>query len=94
MKRIIFVLTIIFMVFLISERSPSTGSNYNIPEGVYIKLINEFYNALKSSKDVTYSNDTSLEYLRQIAINTKFMVETNLQILRQQEQIIKLLEKK
>jgi hypothetical protein len=31
-------------------------------------------------------------HLRQIAISTRFMVETNLQILRQQEKMIELLE--
>jgi hypothetical protein len=67
---------------------------YNIPEGVYIKLTKDFYDAIKNSSDVTYSNDPSVEYLRQIAISAKFMVETNIQILKQQERIIQLLEKR
>ena len=68
---------------------------YKLPEGVYIELTKEFYEALKAgdtSSGKTYSNDMSQEYLRQIAVSTKFMVESNLQILRNQEKIIRLLE--
>ncbi|MFC1823543.1 hypothetical protein ACFL9T_12605 [Thermodesulfobacteriota bacterium] len=66
-----------------------------LPDGVYMILTQDFYKTLKeegggSSK--VYSNDHSDLYLRQIAVSTKFMVETNLQILRQQEEIRKLLQ--
>ena len=66
-----------------------------IPEGIYIELTEEFYEALRNNGyggSKTYSNDPSKDYLKQIAISTRFMVETNLQILRQQEKIIQLLE--
>lgn len=66
-----------------------------IPEGVYINLTQEFYEALRNNGyegSKTYSNDPSTDYLKQIAISTRFMVETNLQILRHQEKMIRLLE--
>jgi hypothetical protein len=67
----------------------------HIPEGVYIELTEEFYEALRNNSyggSKTYSNDPSKDYLKQIAISTRFMVETNLQILRHQEKMIRLLE--
>ena len=63
-----------------------------LPEGVYMKLDREFYESLRGN-DKTYSNNKSTEYLREISISTRFTVETNLQIIKQQEQIIRLLEK-
>ena len=65
------------------------------PGGIYIEITKDFYEALRGegqSGVKTYTNDPSIEYLRQIAISSKFMVETNLQILKQQERIIQLLE--
>ena len=60
-----------------------------VPEGVYIDLTRDFYEALKrdGGDSKVYSNDPSDQYLRQIAVSAKFMVETNLQILKQQEEI-------
>jgi len=66
-----------------------------IPKGVYIDLNKEFYEALKNSGaggTKTISNNPSVEYLKQIAVSTRFMVESNLRILEQQEKIIQLLE--
>ena len=66
-----------------------------IPEGVYIELTDEFYEALRNNGyggSKTYSNDPSKDYLKQIAISTRYMVETNLQILKHQEKMIQLLE--
>ena len=71
------------------------GNKYQIPEGVYIKLTQDFYEALKndgSRGTKVYTNDPSDEYLQQIAISTKFMVETNLEILKQQEKMNQLLD--
>ncbi len=65
-----------------------------VPEGVYIKMTKDFYEALKgenSAKVKIYSNDPSDEYLRKIAIATRAMVETNLQILKQQGKMVELL---
>jgi hypothetical protein len=65
-----------------------------IPEGVYIKLTKDFYEALKnegSQGTKVYSNNPSSDHLKEIAISTRFMVETNLEILKQQERINQLL---
>jgi len=70
------------------------GSKIPIPEGVYIELTKDFYEALRdegSGGTRNYSNDPSLDYLKEISISSRFMVETNLQILRHQERIIQLL---
>ena len=71
------------------------GNRYQIPEGVYIKLTKDFYEALKnggSGGAKVYTNDPSDEYLKQIAISAKFMVETNLEILKQQERMNQMLD--
>ena len=70
-------------------------SKIDIPEGVYIDLDRDFYEALQqgtSGGEKVYSNSMDNEYLRQIAVSTKFAVETNLRILRQQERMIQLLQ--
>ena len=74
--------------------SQDTGHKNYLPEGIYIELTKDFYEALRgegSKGTKVYTNDPSNEYLKQIAISTRFMVETNLQILKQQETIIQLL---
>lgn len=60
---------------------------------LYMELTEDFYHALKAENDKHYTTDKSSEYLRQIAVSSRFMVESNLQILNRQEQIIKLLKK-
>jgi hypothetical protein len=72
-----------------------SGSNTQVPNGVYLKLTKDFYEALKnegSGGAKVYSNDPSSEYLKQIAVSTHFMVETNLEILKQQETMNRLLD--
>ncbi len=72
-----------------SPRSP-------IPEGVYLELTKDFYEALREdtgrSKTV-YTNDPSAEHLKEIAVSARFMVRTNLEILKQQEEMIRLLRR-
>lgn len=71
------------------------ASDKRLPEGVYIELTKDFYEALKGGDTggvKVYTNDPSSQYLREIAISTRFMVETNLRILQQQEKMIQLLE--
>lgn len=63
--------------------------------GIYLELTEEFYRSLRDGnleEGRQYSNQVSDEYLRQIAVSSRFMVETNLKILEQQEKIIQLLE--
>jgi len=60
----------------------------------HIELTESFYRALQNESagsDRSYSTGNSDDYLRQIAISTKFMVETNIQIIKQQEKMIELL---
>ncbi len=83
---------ILCMPVLLSAQD--AGNKYQIPEGVYIKLTKDFYEALKNEGaggTKVYTNDPSDEYLKQIAISTKFMVETNLEILKQQESMNQML---
>jgi len=71
------------------------GSSGRLPEGVYVEMTKEFYEALRnegSRGTKIYSNDPSGEYLRQIAVSARFMVETNLQILKQQERMLQMLQ--
>ncbi len=66
-----------------------------VPRGVTIELTKDFYETLRDEGGrgtKGYSSDPSSEYLRQIAVSTRFMVETNLQILRFQEEIMRLLD--
>ena len=83
------------LVIILSTPVALFSQDNRIPEGVYIKLTKDFYEALKnegSRGPKVYSNNPSSGHLKEIAISTRFMVETNLQILRNQEQIIELLQ--
>ena len=68
-----------------------SDSKKDLPDGVYLKLTKDFYESLSNNKS-TYSNNKSTEYLREISISSRFNVETNLQIIKQQEEIIRLLK--
>ena len=57
-----------------------------------LHLTEDFYRALRSEGVKTYATGSSDEHLRQIAVSTRFMVETNLQLIEQQKRIIQLLE--
>ena len=84
---------VLFTASAIGEGRPARPQ---VPVGIYIELTEDFYRALneESTGTRTYSNQAADEYLRQIAVSSKFMVESNLQILKQQERIIQLLEKR
>ena len=77
-----------------AQQSSSGGSRHGIPEGVFINLNKDFYRELEKpeSGERVYSTNRADEYLRQIAVSTKYMVETNLRIINQQEKMIELLE--
>jgi hypothetical protein len=59
---------------------------------IELQLTEDFYRTLRADGTKTYATDQSDEYLRQIAVSTRFMVETNLRLMQQQERIINLLE--
>lgn len=60
---------------------------------ITIELTEDFYRALRNEGTKTYTTNRQDDYLRQIAVSTRFMVETNLRIIEQQAQMIELLEK-
>lgn len=59
---------------------------------IEVELTESFYRALKAEGTKTYSTDKSEAYLRQIAVSSRFAVESNLHIIKQQARIIELLE--
>jgi hypothetical protein len=77
-----------------SAAGPSQPQKYNLPQGVYIDLNKDFYDALQGGTTTTrtYTSDPQQEYLRRIAVSTEYMVKTNLTVIRQQERLIMLLE--
>ena len=95
-RSIIVVLLLGFLLwgqgFLFAQ---GAGSKKRIPNGIWIELNRDFYEALKGGAtggSKVYSNNPSEDYLRQIAVSSRFMVETNLQILKQQERMIQMLQ--
>ena len=72
-------------------REQGSDSAKDLPDGVYLKLTREFYESMNSDTN-RYSNNKSTEYLREISISSRFAVESNLQIIKQQEEIIRLLK--
>lgn len=83
-------------VLAVDERPPDPGRRHSYPPvGIYLDLTEEFNRAMQSAEaggNRTLSTGLSEDYLRQIAIATRYTVETNLEILKQQERIIRLLE--
>lgn len=60
---------------------------------IEVELTESFYRALRAEgANKTYTTDTSEEHLRQIAVSSRFAVESNLKIIKHQERIIELLE--
>lgn len=67
----------------------------HVPEGVYLKLTKDYYEHLRNPGQgavKTYPNEPAEGYLKELAVSARFVVETNLQILKQQERIIQLLQ--
>ncbi|NLD37387.1 MAG: hypothetical protein GX654_11015 [Desulfatiglans sp.] len=95
-KKVIYISVLIFItasgIALYCIAEDDSVSNKKIPDGVYLRLNKEFYESLRDDRVTTYSNDKDTEYLREISVSSRFMVETNLQIIRQQEEIIYLLK--
>ena len=92
----VLVLSLLAMILLrpVQSFAQDSDSNVNLPEGVYIQLTKDFYDSLKEEGQVeekVYTNDPSIEYLRQISISARYMVETNIKILKQQEKILQML---
>lgn len=78
-----------------AERPGKPSRHTYPPVGIFIELGDDFHRELGAYDDNTrtLSTDMSETYLHQIAIATRYTVETNLKILQQQKRIIELLEK-
>ncbi len=63
--------------------------------GIYFDLTEAFNQALteQNAGSKNYSNNPSEVYLKQIAVSSEFLVKTNLELIRQQQEIIELLKK-
>jgi hypothetical protein len=89
-----FVLTGALAVMIVmgpAAPAAETAGDHSRPRTV-VELTEDFYRTLRSEGTRTYATGSSDEYLRQIAVSSRFMVETNLQLLQQQKRIIQLLE--
>lgn len=97
-KKTVILASLMILLLLCPHTQISSRENdekNRLPEGVYIELTRDFYEAMKdrgTGGQTVYTNDPSIEYLREISVSSRFAVETNLQIIRQQERIISLLE--
>lgn len=96
-KRSIVVVSLLGILFWGPRlvHAEEAGSRRLFPNGIYIELTRDFYEALKgegTGGTKVYSNNPSEDYLRQIAVSSRFMVETNLQILKRQEKMIQMLQ--
>lgn len=88
---IIGALALLSLVAIQGAAAESPSKKYT--QRVYVELSEDFYQALNAENGKRYTTNKSDEYLRQIAVSSRFMVESNLQILNRQERIITLLEK-
>lgn len=79
-------------VLILGSGGPSVAAADESTTQIEVELTESFYRALSSEGGKTYSTSKSEEYLRQIAVSSRFTVESNLKILKQQERIIELLE--
>lgn len=93
---IVIIMTLMSIILLLSGSDQAREDKASpVPEGVYLELTKDFYEQLGCQGQdggKVYSNDFSQEYLKEIAVSARFVVETNLQILKQQERIIHLLQ--
>ena len=96
-SRLIFfglVLAGLVLIWVPPNAAQESNTRHGIPEGVFVSITKDFYRELEKSEEGerVYGTNRSDEYLRQISVSTKYMVETNIRIINQQEKIIELLE--
>jgi hypothetical protein len=82
-----------FLVVLHHQTAGAESGFKDQRRKITIELTEDFYRALRNETSKTYTTQRQDEYMRQIAVSTRFMVETNLRIIEQQAQMIELLEK-
>lgn len=87
-------LTIAVAATLAYAKRPEKPPHGYPPAAIFIQLSEDFHRDMGSydNNTRTLSTNMSETYLRQIAVATRYTVETNLKILQQQERIIELLE--
>lgn len=88
------VMAVFFCTAALSFSQGVQGRRGSAPNSPDIELTKEFYDALLKSNSAgktVYTNDPSLEYLQQIAVSMRFLVETNLEMLAQQKRTNRLL---
>jgi predicted ATPase len=95
-KGTIYFILIIMIYLSFTNPAFSEDQKTETPEPtLYIELTDEFYRLLQNetqSGTRVYGKTASDEYLRQISVSTKFIVKTNLQIIKQQEKMIRRLK--
>ncbi len=89
---LLFILTLMMVLGVQAIYAQETDISRGQKTKVEVQLTESFYRALQAEGDKTYSTDKSDEYLRQIAVSTRFMVQTNLKVIENQLRIIQLLE--
>jgi hypothetical protein len=84
----------LLLIWVLPSAAQESKTRHGIPEGVFVNITKDFYRELEKPEagERVYGTNRSDEYLRQISVSTKYMVETNLRIINQQEKIIELLE--
>lgn len=88
-----FAIVLSVLVVLYHQTAGAESGSKDQRHRITIELTEDFYRALRNEGTKTYTTNRQDDYLRQIAVSTKFMVETNLRIIEQQAQMIELLEK-
>lgn len=88
-----YVVGAVFTLYLFAFHGQVAVAADGQPRHIEVELTESFYRALRAEgANKTYRTDSTEEYLRQIAVSTRFAVESNLKIIKQQDRIIKLLE--
>jgi hypothetical protein len=90
---IVFAVVLSVLMALHHQTAGAESGSQDYRKKITIELTEDFYKALRNEGTTTYTTERQNEYLRQIAVSTKFMVETNLRIIEQQARMIELLEK-
>lgn len=83
----------VFILCLLAFHGNPAAADDGQVRRIEVELTESFYRALRAEgTHKTYRTDASEEYLRQIAVSSRFTVESNLKIIKQQDRIIELLE--
>ncbi|MCP4747626.1 MAG: hypothetical protein GY874_16020 [Desulfobacteraceae bacterium] len=90
------IMIVLFFFTMVAISTVAAKDSTKPPLEIHLELTEDFYRALSqndSPDSKTLSTNLSENYLHQIAVCARYTVETNLQLLRQQDRIIELLKK-